>query len=1253
MHLPFWRQIRWNLILYFVLLAVLPLAIVTVITLDRTRNQARDQALNQLESVAALKATELADWETTSTGVLDVLYAGEVRRNRFDVLAMTTESGFKFEQYTVNALFTEAVAGQQGFKEFFFYGADGTILASSDPVQIGKTARVQPYFDPSLANAHFVQPPFYEVGQDELTMVVTRAVYNDNGVLIGALAGRLDLASLSDLMTEREGLGETGETYLVSLQSNYLLTASRFSGYEVRRSYHSYGIDHALDGQSGSGSYTNYRGKQVFGVYQWIPSLQVAMLAEIEESEALSAYNGAQQTAVLLTVLAALAAAAIGFYAATRFSRPILTLTEAAARITGGNLSERVALPERNELGLLARAFNGMTDQFQDLISSLEARVAARTRDLFLTLEVGQLSTRIYQQEELLPRVVEYIRERFNLYYTQVYLLDEGKRYAILRAGTGEVGEQLLARAHRLDLKQTSIVARAAQSQRPVLVADALASDIHRPNPLLPETRSEVAIPLIVGDEVLGVLDMQARQADTFREDNLPVFEAMANQLASALRSAQSYAETQAAVERATVINRRLTSSAWESYLGRIGEGKPVGYEYDLQNVQPLPEEVAAGDGSASVGNGHGGYVTRPVMLRDQPIGQITLGEDGEREWTAEELNLVENVADQIAQTLEQFRAFDETAAALAQTESLYEASRTIGSATTDQELYDALVQNIRTENLDRVVLGAITGQDSGGGPIVTVTAVWDRAGQEAAFHGNRFTTREMPLLKQMTPRDVILVGDFESPDPAVIDAQTQAVFKHLGVQSAAILPIATGQELFGWLLLETTSHTRRFTDEDVIPYRTLADQAAVALQSLRLFEQTRKRAAEMQTVAEVGAEASAALDIERLLWAVSDLTKERFGLYHAHIYLMDEAGENLVLAAGAGEAGRTMVEAHHSIPVRNERSLVVRAARTREGVFINDVTRAPDFLPNPLLPATRSEIASPMIVGDRVIGVLDVQANQIGYFTQEDLRVQMTLASQVAVAVQNARLFAAQVQTAEQLREVDRLKSEFLASMSHELRTPLNSIIGYAEVLLDGIDGDLTDDMQEDVTAIHGSGKHLLNLINDILDLAKIEAGQMDLVCEYMDLKPLAEDVLNTARVLLRDKSVQLLVDMPDDLPQVYADGLRIRQVLSNLLTNATKFTEEGSITVRARLDDTNPGVLRVSVIDTGIGMTSEQLEVIFDRFRQVDQSHTRRAGGTGLGLSITQQLIDMHGGTIWVESERGTGSTFGFTLPLAAPEA
>jgi signal transduction histidine kinase len=294
--------------------------------------------------------------------------------------------------------------------------------------------------------------------------------------------------------------------------------------------------------------------------------------------------------------------------------------------------------------------------------------------------------------------------------------------------------------------------------------------------------------------------------------------------------------------------------------------------------------------------------------------------------------------------------------------------------------------------------------------------------------------------------------------------------------------------------------------------------------------------------------------------------------------------------------------------------------------------------------------MAVPIIAGEVVIGVLDVQANVLDNFTADDAQIITTLARQLSVALSNAELYEEQLETAERLREVDRLKSEFLASMSHELRTPLNSIIGYAEVMLDGLDGPLNEEMEEDIAAIHGSGKLLLNLINDILDLAKIEAGQMELELESVNLIEFMEEMIRSSNILVKDKPVEMRLELDEvsknEIPEeIQADPIRIRQIVNNLLSNAAKFTEDGTITISLVVEN---GSIHTAITDTGVGMNPEQLDLIFERFRQVDQSSTRRHQGTGLGLDITRRLVHMHGGEIWVSSETGKGSCFTFSLPI-----
>ncbi len=435
---------------------------------------------------------------------------------------------------------------------------------------------------------------------------------------------------------------------------------------------------------------------------------------------------------------------------------------------------------------------------------------------------------------------------------------------------------------------------------------------------------------------------------------------------------------------------------------------------------------------------------------------------------------------------------------------------------------------------------------------------------------------------------------------------------------------------------------------------QAISEQVAQAMERARLMEQTQKSAVELQAVAEVGTATATILEPGELLQQVVDLTKERFGLYHAHVYLVDEFGSTLVLSAGAGEVGRNMTAEGWSISVDDPDSLVARAAQTRRGQMIADVRREANYLPNPSLPNTLSELAVPLIIADRLLGIFDVQSDTANRFTEEDLRTYRTLSAQITVALQNAKLYAEQLSAVERLRELDNMKTAFMANMSHELRTPLNSILGFTQVIIEGLDGPITDLMVSDLELIEKNGKHLLNLINEILDMAKIEAGRLSLNPEPLNLFELLEDVVVTTGPLVRDKGLYLNLDAdPMGDWVVMADHVRMRQILINIVGNAIKFTDKGGITVEidklVSSSVTEDDRVQVRIRDTGIGIPRAKLEDVFEAFTQVDSSTTRKAGGTGLGLPISRRLIELHGGRLWAESEGpGKGSTFSLELPV-----
>jgi PAS domain S-box-containing protein len=1155
------------------------------------------------------------------------------------------------------------------------------------------------------------------------------------------------------------------------------------------------------------------------------------------------------------------------------FIAVILGLDGLLLTIASGTLEQSFT-----EVDKSTKALINNNEELQDLTLNLEKRVTSRTHDLELASEVGRVvSARVGNLPSLLNEAVELIRDRFNLYYTQVYLTDASSRSLSLRAGTGEAGQQLLKRGHNLLITSNSLNGRAVSERQTILVPNTAENPNFLPNPLLPKTRSEMTVPLIAGDKVVGVLDMQSEEVNALNEENQAAFEALAGQLAIAIQNAslfdnaeQSRLEVEAQVKKQAYAN-------WLSFLNAVERDEKIGYIYNQNELLPLvnakeqvdqrnmihtsitvggaeiggiqvsddpnrkwtPTEASVINETANQLSRHienlrllaqsdkfrleaekissqltreawsgylnprdnlvEGYVyednkvralvegnrsndtamqSYPIYVREERIGELAVDP---QDVDSREINeIISGVAQQLSSHIENLRLLEETqeqrgqlSEALstaklanwefdfnrgvfifndnfyqifhttAKQEGGYEmsadqyASRFVHPE--DAHLVDAEVAKVlaspslvyetniehrikyadggvgymavsirmeKDENgkilrwtganqdvterkqaeealairaeqltvLNRVMTVANTSLDL---QFILQTATDEFRALMRAFsagvlmldnRGENLTLttesyadpnvpslvgRSMPIAtnpatdKSIKSGNTVLVSDAQT-DPIL--APIHAVMKQRNIQSVLVTPLFSRDKIIGVFSVDTNDPDRRFDTDDITLIETLAKQLASAIESVQLFEETTRRAANLSTVAAVSTTASTVLDPDELLQAIVDLTKERFGLYHTHIYLGNESLGTLLLAAGAGETGRQMVASGHSIPLDAERSLVARAARQHQSVIINDVKNEPGFLPNVLLPETRAEMAMPMIVGDNFLGVFDIQSSNANGFSEEDASIYSTLTAQVAVALQNARLYMEQAATVTQLRELDRLKSSFLANMSHELRTPLNSILGFTDVMLEELDGPLTPNMDNDLKLIQKNGKHLLHLINDVLDMAKIESGKMNLIIEKFNLNETIEDVMSLTSSLAHEKSVALSMDVASDQNVfIRADHTRLRQVLINLVNNGIKFTEKGGVSVRVTHQGND---VLIAVKDTGLGIPMDHLDTVFQEFTQVDSTTTRKAGGTGLGLPISRRLIEMHGGKLWAESsgENGHGSTFNILLPVEA---
>jgi signal transduction histidine kinase len=427
----------------------------------------------------------------------------------------------------------------------------------------------------------------------------------------------------------------------------------------------------------------------------------------------------------------------------------------------------------------------------------------------------------------------------------------------------------------------------------------------------------------------------------------------------------------------------------------------------------------------------------------------------------------------------------------------------------------------------------------------------------------------------------------------------------------------------------------------------------------VRLFKELQARTGELTqsvekltALGEVSRAVSSTLDVETVLNTIVSRASQLAGAAGCSIYEYDEAAEQFELRATHND-DTEFVAALRAVPLRKGEGLMGRAAEMREPIQIPDITQPGAYqssVRDTLIRfGYRALLAVPLLREDQIIGSLSFNRKEAGEFPPEVIEVLRTFATQSALAIQNARLFREIADKSAQLEAASRHKSEFLANMSHELRTPLNAIIGFSEVLTERMFGELNDKQEEYLKDIHASGQHLLSLINDILDLSKIEAGRMELELSDFHLPSAIENALILVRERASRRGIRLGSTIDERLGMIGGDERKVKQVLLNLLSNALKFTPEGGrIDVDARLDG---GMVEISVADTGIGIAPADQDAAFEEFRQVGAAD-KKAEGTGLGLALSRKFIELHGGKIWVKSQVGQGSTFTFTLPVRREE-
>ncbi|HHS96492.1 MAG TPA: GAF domain-containing protein [Chloroflexi bacterium] len=922
-----------------------------------------------------------------------------------------------------------------------------------------------------------------------------------------------------------------------------------------------------------------------------------------------------------------------------------------------------------------------------------------RAAQLETAAEVSGAASSILDLEELLPRTVELIRQRFDLYYVGIFLLDETGRWAVLRAGTGEAGQKMLEQGHRLEVGGRSMIGWCTAHGEARIALDVGAEAVRFDNPLLPETRSEMALPLISRGRVIGAMTIQSDKPAAFTEEDITALQTMADQLATAIENARLFAETQRSLKETQELyetGRAIGAAATPAEVGRalveyaahtdlsvarlllfeFEDDEPIGltmaesWTVDGRPVHPygtrLPMEEYAiarllqSDEPLIVEDVHAdprldepsrllaevaqirSFAIVPLNIGSRLVGGLLVGRDVPSTFSERLLNNLWTLCGQAAIAVENLRLLEETRRRAQELEAINEISRAITSVLDLESVVRQIVDTTKERFGHYFVSLLLVEEDrlifEDGSTIGDTDRRVERGKIALDLQRPSITTDAVRTRQPVLVNDVLLDPRYVTV-PELSDARSELA-----------VPIEVKGQVIGVLDVQS-DRPYAYSRTDILLLQSLAAQAGVAIENARLFaevEATARRRALINEVLQAGA---TSLDPDDLLHRVGEAISLRLEM-PCGIFEWDSEAEGLrPVVVYDPEGVQVPLPEKISLITAEAIPAMFEAIRTRQLRVVLDV---PSHVRGPVLEFIRAfgvqdAAYVPLIARERVLGLLSL-GRQPGHppLDEDELEFLQIVGANLSVAWENARLYQEAVETAERLKEIDRLKSQFLANMSHELRTPLNSIIGFSRVILKGIDGPITEMQRQDLEAIYNSGQHLLGLINDILDISKIEAGKMELDFKPVDLKEVIHGVMSTAIALVKDKPIELQQSVPADLPTIIADERRVRQILLNLVSNAAKFTDEGFIRVEVTYDDE---YVTISVSDTGIGIPEDKLPKIFEAFTQVDASPSRKYGGTGLGLTITKSFIELHGGEIWVESEVGKGSTFTFRLPIQGP--
>ncbi len=1046
-------------------LAIIPTLIMGYLVYNQSRNLLMDQISERMQIFITEATNQLDSWLLDKKLAFDTLPRNPELINSLQVLSSLSSTDPQYLDTKEDILSFLREINPPGKEALFNYlmvaDSQGNIIITTNRVWENVDLSAQSYYTEQILpqeNAYFIEitpPPFYEGAQSTtLDVVLLSAVKitDSQGNLLGHIIGISNSTSIQSALEANSSFLPENNLFLIN-------EAQQFAGITNLQVMDSLTNLTPTDSHLGliyagpssdpaPASYKTIDGEEVLGIYSFFDPLNIGFIVETPESKILGAIEALAPYAIGIMAGASILMSVLIYFGAQQITNPLKELSQVALSFAEGKWDARTNISRSDEIGSLANAFNNMAEDLSGLYHRMEAQVEERTRQVITATEVSNLATNANNLDELLDQTADLISERFDIFHTGVFLLDAAKETAHLRSATSLEGKNLIRQGYRLKITPDSLYKWVIQNNRPKAIS------IVDDNPekltfnLVENANAAICVPIAISSDVFGFLDVQTDTQAKLPPTTVELLLTLANQLASAIQNFRliegteidlqqvshlyeasqkvSQASTEDEIFSAIVNGVQQTSFFAAVYkpdkealtLVPAAYNKPY-YEDQLPRslsispdltrmlledesllivrdvIQPLtPIRTELLEPARSLNAQE--TVLIPIIIESELISLIILSSRDIGRITVSSLQPFLSFTNLVTTAFEKIRAFKNTERSLSNLQLLTNFSNRIVNETDPDRLYRLIHEQIQS------ILGDVDFY------IALYDSITNHIEIPYLYEG------EQPIKIDPFPMGEGLTSIVvRTQQPLMLVENTMERAKALGAKivgeparSWIGIPLVVANEVIGVFSVQDIEHDHRFSEHDLELLETLTPPIAGAIQSARLLAESQKRAFQLQTSAEIAQETSTTLDKDELLKHAIQLVQDRFNFYHSSIFILDHAGEYAVVQESTGEAGRKMKSEGHQLKV-GSKSVIGYVTAHKQPLVVNDVNEDPTHKFNPLLPDTRAELGIPILLGDQVLGALDIQSTVPYAFSPDDVEVLQILANQLAVAIENANLFS------------------------------------------------------------------------------------------------------------------------------------------------------------------------------------------------------------------------------------------------------